>query len=150
MQRSISCCLALLLPLNELQGEVRGLSGKFFLGQQLQNGKFELPSMSGALKDSGTINFSLEEDQDKKVEHRVDSETTSNERMGTTQNATTLNCVTIHDRMQACLPLMTKLDFHLFRISLFIYLFNVGINEYWSVKICVECEQSLIFSFESK
>ena len=150
MQRSISCCLALLLPLNELQGAVRGLSGKFFLGQQLQNGKFELPSMSGALKDSGTINFSLEEDEDKKVEHRVDSETTSNERMGTTQNATTLNCVTIHDRMQACLPLMTKLDFHLFRISFFIYLFNVGINEYWSVKICVECEQSLIFSFESK
>ena len=120
MQRSISCCLALLLPLNELQGAVRGLSGKFFLGQQLQNGKFELPSMSGALKDSGTINFSLEEDEDKKVEHRVDSETTSNERMGTTQNATTLNCVTIHDRMQACLPLMTKLDFHLFRIYLFI------------------------------
>lgn len=126
------------------------MSGKCFLGQQLQTGKFELPSMSGALKDSGAINFSLEEDEDKKVEDRVDSETTSNERMGTTQNATTLNCVTIHDRMQACLPLMTKLDFHLFRIYLFIYLFNVGINEYWSVKICVDCEQSLIFSFESK
>ena len=112
------------------------MGGKCFLGQQLQTGKFELPSMSGALKDSGAINFSLEEDEDKKVEDRVDSETTSNERMGTTQNATTLNCVTIHDRMQACLPLMTKLDFHLFRISFFIYLFNVGINEYWSVKIC--------------
>lgn len=40
--------------------------------------------MSGALKDSGTINFSLEEDEDKKVEDGVDSETTSNERMGTT------------------------------------------------------------------
>ena len=100
-----------------MQGEVRGFSGKCFLEQQLQTGKFELPSMSGALKDSGTINFSLE-DEDKKVEDRVDSETTSNERMGTTQNATTLNCVTIHDRMQACLPLMTKLDFHLFCIYL--------------------------------
>ena len=54
--------------------------------------------MSGALKDSGTINFSLEEDEDKKVEDRVDSETTSNERMGTTQNATTLTCVTIHQQ----------------------------------------------------
>ena len=80
--------------------------------------------MSGALKDSGAINFSLEGDEDKKVEDRVDSETTSNERMGTTQNATTPNCVTIHDRMQACLPLMTKLDFHLFRIYLFIYLMS--------------------------
>ena len=102
------------------------MSGKCFLGQQLQTGKFELPSMSGALKDSGAINFSLEEDEDKKVEDRVDSETTSNERMGTTQNATTLNCVTIHDRMQACLPLMTKLDFHLFRIYLFIYLMSAS------------------------
>ena len=54
-----------------------------------------LPSMSGALKDSGSINFSLEEDEDKKVEDRVDSDTTSNERMGTTQNTTTLTCVTI-------------------------------------------------------
>lgn len=40
--------------------------------------------MSGALKDSGTIYLSLEENEDKKVEDRVDSETTSNERMGTT------------------------------------------------------------------
>ena len=44
---------------------MQGLSGKSLFQQQLQTGKMDMPTMSGALKDSGTINFSLEEDEEK-------------------------------------------------------------------------------------
>ena len=86
---SFSCCLALLLPLNEFQGEVRGLSGKSFPQQQLQTGKNDVPSMFSALKDSGTINFSLE------GEERNDNKTTRNIGVGTEQDDIDLACVTI-------------------------------------------------------
>ena len=87
---SFSCCLALLLPLNELQGEVRGLSGKSFTQQQLQTGKDDMPSMSSTLKDSGAINFSLE------GEERNDNKTTRNVSIGTKEDDIDLACVTIH------------------------------------------------------
>ena len=58
---SFSCCLALLLPLNELQGELRGLAGQNFLKNQLQTGEIEKPSLISAVKDSGAIDVTLEE-----------------------------------------------------------------------------------------
>ena len=61
---SFSCCLALLLPLNDLQGEVRGMAGKNILKQQLQTGKIDMPSISGTLKDSGVVNVGLEEEEE--------------------------------------------------------------------------------------
>ena len=61
---SLSCCLALLLPLNELQGEIRGLAGANVLKQQLQTGKINMPSITSTLKDSGVVNFTLEEEPD--------------------------------------------------------------------------------------
>ena len=54
-----SCCLALLLPLNDLQQEVLGMTGKNLLKQQLQTGKVDMPSLSGALKESGTVSIEL-------------------------------------------------------------------------------------------
>ncbi|KAL9968926.1 hypothetical protein ACROYT_G021077 [Oculina patagonica] len=60
-QWSLSCCLAMLLPLNELQGELRGLVGRNALKQQLQTGKINMPSISSTLKDTGAIEFGLEE-----------------------------------------------------------------------------------------
>ena len=60
-QWSFSCCLALLLPLNELQGEVHGLAGRNVLKHQWQTGKVEMLSISAALKDSGAVAFDLEE-----------------------------------------------------------------------------------------
>ena len=50
----------MLLPLNELQGEFRGLVGKSVLRQQLQTGKINMPSISSTLKDTGVVEFSLE------------------------------------------------------------------------------------------
>ena len=61
---SLSCCLALLLPLNELQGEIRGLAGTNVLKQQIQTGKINMPSITSTLKDSGIVNFTLEEEPD--------------------------------------------------------------------------------------
>ena len=76
-QWSFSCCLALLLSLNDLQGEIRGLAGRDILMQQLQNGKMDMPSVSGALNESQAVNFGLETIDDIEVteERNLDSTT---------------------------------------------------------------------------
>ena len=56
---SFSCCLALLLPLNDLQQEVLGMTGKDEPTQQLQTGNVDLPPLSGALKESGDVSIEL-------------------------------------------------------------------------------------------
>ena len=56
---SLSCCLALLLPLNDLQQEVLGMTGKNVLKQQLKSGNVDMPSLSGALKESGAVSIEL-------------------------------------------------------------------------------------------
>ena len=58
-QWSLSCCLALLLPLNDLQNEIREMTGKHFLEDQLQTGTFNMPSVSSTLKESGAVSFEL-------------------------------------------------------------------------------------------
>ena len=42
---SFTCCLAFLLPLNALQGEIRGFTETNILNQQLQTGGIEMPSI---------------------------------------------------------------------------------------------------------
>ena len=61
---SFSCCLALLLPLNDLQGEIRGLAGKNVLKTQLQTGQFEMVTLHAAVKDSGAIDVTFEENEE--------------------------------------------------------------------------------------
>ena len=61
---SFSCCLALLLPLNDLQGEVRGLVGKNVLRTQLQTGNFEMATLRAAVKDSGAFDVTLEDGEE--------------------------------------------------------------------------------------
>ena len=56
---SFSCCLALLLPLNDLHQEVLGMTGKNVLKQQLKTGNVDMPSLSGALKESGAVCIEL-------------------------------------------------------------------------------------------
>ena len=60
-QWSFSCCLALLLPLNNLQGEIRGLMETNVLKSQLQTGQIEKPTILSAVKNSGAIDVTLEE-----------------------------------------------------------------------------------------
>ena len=58
-QWSFSCCLALLLPLNDLQGEISGMLDKNILKTQLQTGMIEKPSIAACAKDSGAVSFTL-------------------------------------------------------------------------------------------
>ena len=57
---SLSCCLALLLPLDDLQGEIGGMVGTNALDNQLQTGQTDMPTMIGAVKDSGVVDVSFE------------------------------------------------------------------------------------------
>ena len=57
---SFSCCLALLVPLNDLQQEVRGFAGENVLKTQLQTGQIEKPSILSAVNDSGFVDVTLE------------------------------------------------------------------------------------------
>ena len=58
---SFSCCLAWLLPLNDLQGELHGLDATDALNNQMQTGQMDAPTLVGAVKDSGAIDVSLKE-----------------------------------------------------------------------------------------
>ena len=60
-QLSLSCCLALLLPLNDFQGELRGLTGRNILKQQVQTGRVDMPSIAKTLKESGAVDITLED-----------------------------------------------------------------------------------------
>ena len=90
---SLSCCLALLLPLNELQGEIRGLAGTNFLKQQLQTGRIDMPSMTTTIKDSGVVNSTLEEEEES-TENSSRKE--DEERPGNFESQTDVIVITIH------------------------------------------------------
>ena len=60
---SFSCCLAFLLPVNDLQGDIRDVAGTNVLKTQLQSGEFEMVTLQTAVQDSGAIDVTLEEDR---------------------------------------------------------------------------------------
>ncbi|XP_078375842.1 uncharacterized protein LOC144659297 [Oculina patagonica] len=58
---SFSCCLGLLLPLNDLQGDIRGIAGENILTNQLQTGQIDKPTILSEVKNSGAIDVTIEE-----------------------------------------------------------------------------------------
>ncbi len=64
---SFSCCLALLLPLNDLQGEISGMAATNVLNTQLESGEFEMVTLEAAVNESGAVDVTLKE-----VEHAED------------------------------------------------------------------------------
>ena len=96
-QWSLSCCLALLLPLTDLQGETRGMSGGNVLKQQMQTGKVDMPSMSGALRDSGAVNFALEEGGTSTSDERDHQKGITKKKKCKEQSAITLTEISIHE-----------------------------------------------------
>ena len=46
------------------------MAGRNVLKQQLQTGKIDMPSMSGALKESGAVDINLEDDEGSSTEER--------------------------------------------------------------------------------
>jgi len=64
-QWSFSCCLALVLPLVSLPGEISGVVGTNITNTQLDTGQFEMQTVVGAVKDSGVFDVTLDgEEQD--------------------------------------------------------------------------------------
>ncbi len=57
---SFSCCLGLLLPLNDLQGEIHGIAGTDILENQLQSGHIDKPTILSEVKDIGLVDVSVE------------------------------------------------------------------------------------------
>ncbi|XP_078370526.1 uncharacterized protein LOC144654300 [Oculina patagonica] len=60
---SLSCCLALLLPLKELQEEISGLAATNLFHEQLQANELVVPTILAAVKNSGAIDVVLEESE---------------------------------------------------------------------------------------
>ena len=58
---SLSCCLAVFLPLLDLHGEISGLVGTNLVKTQLDTA-VEMPTVFAAVKDSGAIDVTLEDD----------------------------------------------------------------------------------------
>ena len=58
---SFSCCLALLLPLNDKQGDIFDVTGTNVLQTLLDTGEFEMVTLQSAVQDSGVIDVTLEE-----------------------------------------------------------------------------------------
>ena len=73
---SLSCCLALLLPLNQLQGEIRGLAERNLLRQQLQTGIIEMPTIATTLRESGAVDVTLEDHAEREQEDATTDEKT--------------------------------------------------------------------------
>ena len=103
---SFTCCLALLLPLNELQGEIQGLTGRNILTQQLQTGAIEMPSIGDALKESGAVDISLREDQDPESEQQEEG----NNEISIGRGLLALAKISIHELPRG--PQDTKLEDH--------------------------------------
>ena len=83
----------MLLPLNQLQGEIRGLAERNVLNQQLQTGKMEMPSIASTLRDSGAVDITLEEHN----AEREQEEETENELSMIEQGVLTLAKVSVHE-----------------------------------------------------
>lgn len=63
---SFSCCLALLLPLNKLHGEIHVLANKNTLNSQMQTGVMEKASIAVSAGDSGAKMITLTSGEDKR------------------------------------------------------------------------------------
>ena len=60
----------------KLQGEIRGLTGRKLLKQQLKTGKIEMQSIASTLRESGAVNVTLEDYN----EEREQKDTTTDEK----------------------------------------------------------------------
>ena len=96
---SFSCCLALLLPLNDLEEETFGLAETDALRSQLQTGETEMPTIFSAVKESGAVNVTLEKRYDGTVV-----------KCATICKDTENNTAKCHKETQTVMPLITAGD----------------------------------------
>ena len=62
-QWTFSCCLALVLPLLDLSGEINGVAATNIINDQLQSGDIEMPTVVAAVQDSGAVDLTLGKDE---------------------------------------------------------------------------------------
>ena len=91
----MSCCLAMLLPLNDLQGEIRGLVGRNVMRQQLQSGRIGMPSVTGAVKDSGAVDIALEEGEDERTDNQLQQDNRHSPQIFTNPESVSMNDLAI-------------------------------------------------------
>ena len=73
---SFTCCLALVLPLRNLQGEIGGLAGRNVPRQQLQPGRINTTLTANTERDSGAVativeDYDLEREEEKEEEEDI-------------------------------------------------------------------------------
>ena len=88
-QWSLSCLLALLLPLNGLQAEVTGMVETNVLDNQLQKGQEEMPTLIGAINDSSVVDVTLEEGEQEQETRQQETRLCSTR---TTEKMALTNC----------------------------------------------------------
>ena len=76
---SFSCCLALVLPLRNLQGEIGGLAGRNIPRQQLQPGQIDTISTVNTERGSGAVativeDYDSEREEEKEEEEKEEKE----------------------------------------------------------------------------
>ena len=93
---SLSCCLALLLPLRNLQGEIGGLAGRDIPRQQLQTDRIDIPSNANMERDNGAVDISLEDyDAERKEEEEKEKEEEEEEEEKEDEDDDTANQITV-------------------------------------------------------
>ena len=93
---SLSCCLALLLPLRNLQGEIGGLAGRDIPLQQLQTDRIDIPSTANTERDSGAVVILLEDyDAERKEEEEEDDDEEEEEEDEEDEDDNTANQITV-------------------------------------------------------
>ena len=93
---SLSCCLALLLPLRNLQGEIGGLAGRDIPLQQLQTDRIDIPSNANTGRDNAAVDISLEDyDAERKEEEEKEKEEEEEEEEKEDEDDDTANQITV-------------------------------------------------------
>ena len=84
---SLSCCLALLLPLRNFEGEIGGLAGGDIPMQQLQTGRIDIPPTAYTERDNAAVIIMLQdyydaerkEEEEEEEEEEEDDDDTANQ-----------------------------------------------------------------------
>ena len=96
---SLSCCLALLLPLRNLQGEIGGLAGRDIPMQQLQTDRIDIPSNANTGRDNAAVDISREDydAERKEEEEREEEEKEKDEEEEEDEDDDTANQITVEE-----------------------------------------------------
>jgi len=118
---SFSCCLALILPLVSLPGEISGFGGTNIVNNQLQTGDIERTTIAAALQESGAIDVTFDEGKGGDGISAEDQDNNHNDRhaqTGTVEMPTNVAAIEEREKVKASRhqgdgnPVETQNDIH--------------------------------------